>query len=441
MSFLEKIFGRKADDASAVPEIRFGRYADNYRTLSSSDVLMETIRQFEKGEYLEAYKTFLQTLYDENEDNIRIWDEKGGLRFEFFQGSKKISGYANLLRFYAESKIAKVSALQSSFMRRLLEMNYELKYSRFTLTDENEIAIIFDSNTLDGSPLKLYTALRELAVNADKNDDIMIDEFEGLEPVETFIRRELPEAEKEVKYNYIIEQINAVFEEIEGGKLSSDRYPVAYTYLLLNLCYKLDYLTKPEGFMMETLETVHRLAFAQDGKNIPQKNLILRKELNKLLNRPKEKFFQEMYEVRSTFGITTPVDHAQLVQLIEQELPNMKWYMEQGHETIAMSIPGFIVGQSLFNYTLPEPDKAFFHLFFRITEPWYFASLGFRSFLNENGFDEKAIKNEIRSLQEKFIADFPNFNPNHKMLVFRSRPAFAESWLQMVKAFDLSTTS
>jgi hypothetical protein len=247
-----------------------------------------------------------------------------------------------------------------------------LKYSRFTLTPDNEIAIIFDSYTLDGSPLKLYTALRELAIHADKHDDKMVEEFEGLEAVEIYKRRELPEAEKETKYNYIIEQIKAAFREMDEGKLNADRYPVAHTYLLLCLGYKLDYLTKPEGFMMETLENVHRLAFAQDGKNVPQKNLVLRKEFQKLIDRPKEKFYQELYEVRSTFGITTPVDHNQLVQLIEQELPNMKWYMEQGYDKIALSVPGFIVGQSLFNYTLPEPDKALFHLYFQILEPEFF---------------------------------------------------------------------
>jgi hypothetical protein len=189
---------------------------------------------------------------------------------------------------------------------------------------------------------------------------------------------------------------------------------------------------------METLENVHRLAFAQDGKNVPQKNLVLRKEFQKLIDRPKEKFYQELYEVRSTFGITTPVDHNQLVQLIEQELPNMKWYMEQGYDKIALSVPGFIVGQSLFNYTLPEPDKALFHLYFQILEPEFFGALGLRKYHTIHGFDQKKIRNELKRLAEAFKTDYPNLEPNDSLLVFSTKPAFAESWLLMMKELDLT---
>ena len=75
-----------------------------------------------------------------------------------------------------------------------------------------------------------------------------------------------------------------------------------------------------------------------------------------MLKIQKEKLFKEMYEVSATFGITGPIDHPKLAILIDQELPNMKWYHEHGHEKIALAIPGFIVGRSLFNFALPKPE-------------------------------------------------------------------------------------
>ncbi len=436
MNFFDRIFGKTPEPQ---PAIRFGRFTDSYRTDEQNASFEAAATEFENELFLQSYRAFFNYLYHESEDNIHYEEgENGEVKFEFYQGSKRVTGYANARKFYAESRLAKAKTLQSSFMRRLLEENFELKYSRFALTPDNEIAIVFDSFTTDGSPYKLYAALKELATHSDKHDDILIDEFQALEPVDVHVRRALPEAEKEIKYNFIVREISAAFREMDEGKLNADQYGVAFTYLLLHLCYKLDYLTKPEGFMMETLERAHRLVFAKDGKNAAQKNQVLRKELQKLLDRPKEKFFKEMYEVRSTFGITMPVDHQQVALIIEQELPNMKWYHEHGHEKVALAIPGFVAGRCLFYFAPQEPDKEYFHLLLQIMEPEFFGQLGFKTFLSNGVLDEKAIKNAIRRIADAHEDEFTKLKPDLKKLVFSSVPQFAESFLWMVHGLDLS---
>ncbi|MBI5914395.1 MAG: hypothetical protein HY842_03395 [Bacteroidetes bacterium] len=436
MNLFGRLFG--TNDLPQQPAIRFGRFTDNYRTAVQEEAFDAAVRDFHKGKYLAAYVSFFNYLLDEEEQNVQVWEEKSELRFEFFQGSKKITGFANEKKLFAQAKIARVRTLQSSFMRRLLDGNFELKYSRYALTPANEIAIVFDTYTTDGSPYKLYAALKELAAHADKHDDLLLDEFESLDVADFHVRRELPDWEKEVKHGYIQHEIEAVFQEIDSGKINPDQYPVAITYLLLLLCYKLDYLTKPEGYLMEALERIHRLAFAQDGKNAAQKNGLLRKEFQKILERPKEKLFKEMYEVSTTFGITGPIDHSKLAILIDQELPNMKWYHEHGHEKIALAIPGFIVGRSLFNFALPKPDKDFFHLLTQIMEDGYFRELGFNSFFENGVFDEKGIRQAIRQIVDGHKHSYPRLEPDVKKLVFQSMPAFAESYLWMVRGLDLA---
>ncbi len=438
-NFNMNIFGRLfgTNEPPAQPAIRFGRFTDSNRSTEREEAFDAALRDFSKENYLAAYVSFFSYLLDEEEQNVRVREERGELHFELFQGSKRITGFANDRKLHAEAKIAKAKTLQSSFMRQLLEANFELKYSRFTLSPDNEITIVFDTYTTDGSPYKLYAALKELATHADKHDDILVEEFEALEIIDLNMRRELPEWEKNVKYDYIQREIKAVFEEIDHGKLNTDKYPVAVTYLLLHLCYKLDYLTKPEGHMMEVLECIHRLAFAQDGKNASQKNLALRKTFQKLLERPREKFFQEMYEVSATFGITPPIDHQNVTILIDQELPNMRWYAEHGHEQIALAVPGFIIGRALFNFALPLPDKDLFHLLMQVMEADYFRSLGFTPLVENGVLDEKAIRLAIRRIVEKHENAFPRFKPDLKKLVFTSMPSFAESFLKMVQALDL----
>ncbi len=438
MNLFERLFGNNKPVAQ--PEIRFGRYSDSYRTATQEDAFDVAVREFEAEQYLNAYVAFFNYLLDDSECNVRVWEEDGLLRFELFQGSKKVKGYATEQKLFAEARVAKVKTLSPSFMRRLLEENFDLKYSRFTLSPDNEITVIFDTYTTDGSPYKLYGALKELAVHADKHDDLLTDEFDALEVTDMHVRRELPEAEKEIKYNYIVREISATFKEMDEGRLNMDQYPVAGTYLLLYLCYKLDYLTRPEGYMMEALERIHRLTFAQDGKNAAQKNLSLRKEFQKLLDRPKEKFFKEMYEVSATFGITGPVDHPKVAIIIDQELPNMKWYKDHGHDKIALSIPGFIAGRCLFNFAVPKPDKDLFHLLLQILESDYFEELGFPAYAKGGMPDEKAIRKAIREIVAKNKKSYGRLNPNLKMLVFNSMPAFAESFLWMMRDLDLTKT-
>ncbi|TAK41933.1 MAG: hypothetical protein EPO28_07955 [Saprospiraceae bacterium] len=437
MTIFDQIFGN-SKPATPAPKIRFGRFSDSYHLAAQDAAFDEAVQAFSRGDFVDSYKAFFDYLHNAGEENVRVWREKEDIGFELFQGSKKVTGFANGRKFYAVAIVARANSLQSSFMRRLLDENFELKYSRFALTPANEIAIVFDSYPVDSSPYKLYAALKELATHADKHDDLLIDEFDALEPTDINIRRHLPQAEKETKYRYIKREIETDFGILDNGKLHPGQYATGFTYLLLYLCYKLDYLTKPEGYMMETLERIHRLAFAKDGKNVAQKNLTIRKEFQKLLDRPQEKFFKEMYEVRSTFGITTPIDHEKLALIIGQELPNMKWYLEQGHEQIALAVPGYIVSFSLFYYALPAPDKEFFHLLLQIIEHTYFDELGFRSFVRNGRLEKKAICHEISGITERHCKACPHMQPDVKMLVWNSLPQFAESYLHMVRTLDLS---
>ncbi len=352
MGFFERIFGSESTN-EVQPAIRFGRYSDAYKSSKQYDAWDKSLEKFEEGAYLDAYRDFFSYLRDEEEDNVRFWDMEGGIAFELFQGSKKLCGFADVRKVVVSAKVVRAETLNIGFMRQLIEQNYDLKYSRFSLDNDNNITIQFDTYTLDGSPYKLYYAFKEVATKADKHDDLLLDEFDSLKALEVDHLRELNQVEKIAKYNYIFKEIQEVLEglEKEGPKLS--QYPGGIAYWLLHLCYKLDYLTKPEGFMMETLERIHRMYFTNDGKSTDKKIAIIRRDLKKLLNRPREEYFKEMYEVTSTFGITSPVNHDRVVSFIDGELGNMDWYQENGYSQIALAVPGYIIGYCLFNYALP----------------------------------------------------------------------------------------
>jgi glycerol-3-phosphate cytidylyltransferase-like family protein len=429
MGFFDKLFGGKS---SIEPSIHFGRYSDSYRSEEQQAAFKRSVDDFENGKYVAAYLHFFQFLRDETEDNVKFWEDKKGLRFELLQGSKKIFGFADEQRVEVETKVAIAETLEVDFMKRLMEKNYSLKYGRFALDDNNGIIMKFNTYVLDGSPYKLYDALKEVATNADKLDDLLLDEFPTLKSVDTGHIIQISEAEKRVKYDFLIQSITETLERI---KTMPPTVPsVNKAYCLMSLCYKLDYLIRPEGFIMEVLERINRQYFAHDDQTIAAKCRLLQTEFEAILNRPKSKTLEEIYQTTSTFGVTMPVHHDSVQAFIDGEMSNMEWYIKHENYDVALSSGSYVVGYCLFNYAVPLPIRAFFHLFYQITESDYFLNLGYRFDLykDENqSFNKTAIRHEINAIVKRHRKNYPNLKPQIEGLDFRNLGTFAQSYLEM----------
>lgn len=440
MGFWDRLRYGKVDEI-AQPNIKFGRYTDSYKTAANYAAWDKALLAFENENYLESYRYFLTYLGDEKEQNLRFWDENDGIRFELFQGSKKICGFANKEKIKVEAKVAVTQELNVGFMRRLIEKNFSLEYARFALDDKDNIVILFDTYSIDGSPYKLYYAIKEVAINADKQDDLLLDEFGMLEAVDISHLQEISTKEKEAKYHFLQEKIQTALNLVEQGKLNFEQYPGAYVYLLLDLVYKLDYLMRPEGYLMERLEFVHRQYFAKDDKKTVEKAQILTRELKELLDRPKDALFKEMYRGRSTFGITMPVNHDRVVSSIDNELANIDWYIQNDHLEIALSIPSFIAGYCLFNYAIPKPARSLFELYYKITETSFFKQLGFQlDYFNpsQEKLNPRAIKRAISHIVSQNKTYYPNLRPALSNLRFGSMIEFSKSYLLMVRNMDMT---
>lgn len=439
MSFFERLFGSFSGQKNNQPDVVFGRYSDAYKNADQMAAWERSLQLFDDGQPLDAYRSFLFYLRDEAADNVRWNDNPDLLHFEFWQGSRHITGFANAEKLKAESKIALAGDLNVGFLRRLMEANFALKFSRFALTPDNALAIVFDTSTQDGSPLKLQQALRELAVHADKQDDLLLDEFKTLQAVESTIT-ELPDAEKQLKYNYLRAQIEQTFAIFDRAKPDPNQFPGGYAYLFLSLAFRLDYLLRPEGFMMDALEKMHGSYFAKDERTPQRKVLGLRQDFQQLYERPREDFYKEFYRTRSTFGINQAVNHDRLVALIDGELPNMEWHLQQNHAELALAVPQYVAGYSLFHYAPPLPDRDLLHLFFQITEQAFFKSLGFQTdLLDENGLPER--RNVTAAVKNIFDANktrYPKLRTDFNALNFSSMPLFAKTYLELIRNLDLS---
>lgn len=420
-------------------ELTLGRFSDAYKPSSTYNIWESAILAFESEKYMESTQLFLDFLKNPKQENISYVQDDKGIIFEFYQGSKKIQGSINKDSFRAEAQIAKAKSLNIGLMRQLLDKNYLLKYARFALDEENNIVMLFDSYTVDASPNKLYQALKEMAIQADKLDDIIIDEFKDLEHINTSHIIERKELEKDRQYAYLNDKLDECFDEIENGKLNIDQFPGGLSYMLLALNYKLDYLLKPEGFLMDAIEHNHRVYFASDGKEVAGKNNVFIKSFRKIRARKELEIKAELYDVISTFGVTTPSSHENLVAFIDTELSNMEWYKENNHTAIALAIPSYIVGFSLFNNAMPLPDMELLKLFYKVTESGFFYDSEVdNKFVSKGIPSSRAIKNEVEKICSWYLHIYPNLKPDTSILDFTNLVSFSESFLLLVRSLNLS---
>lgn len=442
LTIWDRLFGLDKTRLPTKAELkRFGRYSDAYKEAANYAAWESALQCFEDGDYLTAFEAFFTYLRDETEDNVRCRREGDALYFELYQGSKRISGVADTRHFRAEAKIARLGAASAEMLQQLTAMNYELKYSRFAIDPQHCLCIIFASDASDASPYKLYQGLKEMALKADKQDDLLLAEYKELLPVEVNHLHQLSSQEKQIKLAFLQRKISSELTYFASNHCNPEEHPGAIAYLLLDLIYKLDYLLRPEGRTMESLERMHRMYFAREEQQaVSYKNLRLIGELQELQRRAAEHFEKELYHGKSTFGLTLPVNHDRVKHLISGELRNMDWYQENGYGRVALAVPGYIVGYCLFNFAVLPPLRDFFHLYYRVREHTYFKELGSKEdLLDIDGRPAgRAIRSALSEISERHRSDYPRLRPQLTNLRFDSLVNFSRSYLRMLHDLDLS---
>ena len=438
MDFLRRLFGNGKEEVEQ-PDVRFGRYSDAYKPDHKYDAWDKALDLFEEESYRSSFEHFFEYLTDPNQDNVKTWVADDGLHFELLQGSKVIYGLIGDTIIKAEAKVAATTELSIGFLRRMMELNYALKYSRYALDEDDNLTLIFDSFLLDGSPYKMYYALKEIAVSADKQDDLLVNEFQTLQPINTGHLKSIESDQKAIKIQYIRSEIGKLLEFVDKTNLNTEQYAGGIGYMMLELAYRLDYLVKPEGALTEALERIHRIYFASDSKSSSQKNLAVRKEYEQILARSDGDLQAEMYLTSSSFGITTPATHDQFVTFVDAELGNMDWYLENRHNDLAMAFPGYITGYCLFNYAFQAPVQELLHLYYRIIHEDYFLSLGFtQSFLSNGLPDRRAVTDQLESWKSRHRAKFPKIDIDPKSLDYSSLPKFAKTYFRTMRKIDMT---
>lgn len=405
----DKLFGwgKKKAGQEAEPEISFGRYSDNNKPLAKVNRWTDADNLFKEKKYPESLDAFFEYLRDDNIQNV-VYERNGAEgRFHFYQGSKIVRGSFDGELLKAEVTLARMPQPSVPVMRRLLEMNFNLYYSRFSM-DNDRLCMRFDSDAETASPSKLYYGLKELATKADKQDDLLVQDFTILETSDSEHITVLSEHEKSVKYEFLQKWIKQTLDII--SPLDADKFSGGIAYMLLALICRIDYLITPEGKLLHELEKIAGIYFKKDERPVVEKNRDMIEEFKKIQAIPKEEVFKNLFRSKHTFAIVAPQQYKTIADNIHASNQNMIWYRDNNYPFIATQICEYGISYCQYSYSLPSVITELFHLLMMVNYPDYFAALGYKkSFYDpaSGKFEDEEITERVLSIQQKWKEKYP----------------------------------
>ena len=447
MSLFRKIFsgGEEKVEAAVIASggssaasagVKFGRYTDCNKTKEQVEYWRKSVEQFKAKAYVDSFEFFLNYLRDVNVDNVTINRSGDLVDFEIIQGSKIIKGRGDGKKFVAEANIAVMDASSLPVMRKLMSMNFILRYSKFALNGD-KLCMKFSSHAIDASPNKLYDALKELARKADQQDDLLIAEFSSLKEIDTEKIIELGADLQEVRYQYMMKLIRDTKAEI--SRLDPGSMSGGIAFLLLNLSYTIDYLILPQGKLTDSLEKIQGMFFAKNDLSTQERNAQIIEEFDKIVAWPKKEVFEGLYDVKCTFAIARPESHKYIMDFFFKEREKVGWYRDNNYPKIVDSVYSYMITYAFFNMGMIYPLSDLLNLCMNALNPEYYRSCGQKTefILPDGQLNKSAIVGEINAILKRAKSDYPNLTVNTSALHFTSVSGFIDSLIVEMDKLNL----
>lgn len=409
--------------------ISFGRFTDAFKPKVQVDKWNECEKLYDEKKYFESYLVFFDYLKDVESENVFYTFDNQMLKFQFIQGSKEIRGYFDGKSVSAIAIIAGYEKNNVAVFRRLMEMNFSLYYSRFAIKD-NKIVIKFNSNIQDCTPNKLYYGLRELAIRADKQDDILLNEFKSLISVESKSEEYSPDELAVIK-KYFRKWISESL--LKVASLNKEQYSGGISYIYLNLLFRIDYLLMPQGEILNNLELMSWTYFNGKDTTTAQKINTLEEEYKKLTEYDDTKLDNNFYKVKTTFGLVQPAGKQAVEEVINNNIQNIKWYLDNNHSDIALNILEYIVGYSLFTYGLNKSLRKILGLMMQVINHEYVEELnGTKGLMVQDAVNKEYIIKELSDAISTDKSEYPELQMNYENIKFDTKINFIKSTLEEI---------
>ena len=421
--------------------VRFGRYSDNNKSQKKTQSWYLAEDRYKERNYAEAFNAFFDYLKDDEEHNVDYQPDGKTFSFTLLQGSKKVHGGSDGEVITAKCPLAVMESPNTAVMRRLLQLNYSLYYSHSAMDKDNTLHMVFISDVASTNPSKLYYGLRELATKADKQDDLLINDFSFLRPTDVDHIKPLDENELQIKYDFFRRWIQDTLNRI--SELNQDSFSGAIAYQLLALIYRIDFLILPEAKLLGELEKISALYWdKKDDIALVERNKMMKDFVKKLLDLSKEDFAKSVYHSKATFSIATPPKVEKVRDHVISANKDSNWYIENKYQDIAVVINEYGVLYNQFIYSMPRVQSDLIKIYMAVMHADFFSAMGLKeSFYNqEKGtFNKGHIVWAVNQALDKYKDKYRDMNWQHDRVEYDSLYDFGISFSEQICNLNLET--
>lgn len=426
---------------SSTPHYNFGRFISYKKTHQQQEFYQASKKSFSQQRYIEGYENYFKYLRFEDEHgndhcNISFSRDEDSLEFKIIQGSAVIKGNITQRRLLASVNVAHTVKDNIAVMRRLLEKNYMYTYSSFFLeADTLRSKIYFDNISL--SPQKVYFPLREIAINTDKEKELLLDEFNDLEPIEIEHIEVMDEHLKDTKLRFYREWIDKTQQKV--ALLPTQEQSGAIAFVWLGLLLRIDYFVTPRGKLGYDIYEAIQEYYIDDNKLIEEKNDALQKATLKFKDVDFQKLSKSLYSVQQTFDIFTMNNLDEIRAFIEETLGKIIWYKEHRYEEVILTIYEYLGLYMLYNFGMNDCLRELVQLNVRLHNTDFHSALGMPSlYKSEEKIDTSKLNKEIRTIINSYHKLYPHLHDFTESLNYESLEKFHHSYFNALKSLSFS---
>jgi len=418
----------------------FGRFISYKKTAQQQDFYQESKKAFLQQRYLDGYENYFKYLrfYHNNIDrrNITFSRDSDTLEFKIIQGSAIIRGNITQRRLLATVNIAHTVSDNIAVMRRLLEKNYMYTYSSFYLeSDKLRAKIYFDNVSL--SPQKVFFPLREIAINCDKEKELLLDEFNDLEPIELDHIEAMDPHLKDTKLRFFREWIDKTEQKV--ALLPTLEQSGAIAFVWLGLLLRIDYFVTPRGKLGYDIYEAISEYYLDDNKLIEEKNDALAKATLKLKELESSKLSKSLYSVKQTFDIFTLNNLDEIRAFIDETLGKIIWYKEHKYEEIILTIYEYLGLYMLYNFGMNDCLRELVQFNVRLHNTDLHSALGIPSaYKSDEKLDKTYVTKELRATLNTYTKLYPHLHDFSEGLNYESLEKFHHSYFNALKSLNFS---
>ncbi len=422
---------------------RFGRHSDNNKSLDRTRIWYKSEDLFKTKAYMDSLKHFFAYLSDPQTGNVRLQDKDPGPGFEFelIQGSAQIQGSVDQDQLEARVPLVRMVRPQTAVMRRLLDLNYHLNYSQGALDDQGTLYLIFRSSLETASPQKMYFGLRELAIHADRQDDLFLSDFGELRAVPPRVIEPLPAQELEVKYRYFRLWIQEALDLAD--KRNPDSEATAISYVLLGLIYRISFLLAPDGKLLAELESIQAKFWETRETQTPvQRNKNLHLALKKLLDLSPQEFSGSLYRSVATFSAVLPPHASKLREIFINAARDAVRYRDEKEGELAWRVAEYAILYPHFVFSLASIQTELTQVLMSVWHEAFFRELGLKHpyyLKEENQIQAPRIAWAVEQILTPFLEKYPGIQWDHNQISYDNPFDFGLHFSEMILGINLQT--